>query len=190
MGEVEAAHVDDPDEHSLAVMVVSAGCGHGAPPRVRGVGALEEGGRLVQRLARLDVCDRVLVDELGDVGGGHLDRCGVELPADPAGPLLDGVLHRSAPIRVEVLVELDEQAHLDLGRRLGVTFTLFDELLHDREGQILHVRGGRDLVGGGPRLPDGLQRHLCHLGGVGLVAGFRGRDVLRRRPGGGNCERW
>src|SRR5690606_24741768 len=138
----EAPDVDDPDHDAFAVMVVGPRSRDGASRRLQRSGALYERGGLVEGLTRLDIGDRVLMDERGDTGRRHLGRGRVQLPADPAGVLLNGILHGLESCGLEVTVELDEDTHPDVARRFRVALALLDALLDDRAGEVLHLRDG------------------------------------------------
>ena len=119
--EVEPADVDDPDQHPLTVTMPSACHGNGARgSRSWGLGAPEQRTGFAERLPRLDVGDGILVNEVCHVGCRHLHCRGVQLPADPKGSVLDGLLDCPAPVGVEIPVELDEQAEKHVRGRFGV----------------------------------------------------------------------
>ncbi len=160
MGEVESSNVDDPHEHALAVAMPTTGGRLGAArTRLRGVRAADLGLGLPERLPGLDVGDGVLVDEERDLGCRHLHGRGVQLPADAFGTVLDGLLQLLAAGRVEVPVELDEQADQHVFRGLRIAISRRHLL-----GNVL----GRHLrhLGDG-----GFQGNLLRLGGVGVVDG-------------------
>ena len=192
MGEVESPYVDDPHEHAPAVAMPTT-CGrHGATcTGSRGVRAADLGVGLPERLPGLDVGDGVLVDEVRDVGCRHLHCRGVQLPADPQGTVLDGSLHRLSAGRVEVPVELDEQAHPHVGGGLRIAISLRHSLGNVLARHHLHDGDACDRLGGRTSLPDGLQGHLRRLGGVGVVDGRGTRfdsgpavSLRRHREGG------